>query len=156
MFLRISQYSQEAQALETRTQVFSCEICKLFMKTFFTEHLLWLPLLPRLCKVRVTSFMKNFKFDICNKCILIYHFWCNLFQINWRHSVLIHKAKILSKSAITPLRHYPFSRCVKFSEKLKFFTPWYNYMCVSGSKKNLLFGKFCVRAEWMILKVKPI
>ena len=27
---------------ETLTQVFSCEICNIFKKTFFTEHLRWL------------------------------------------------------------------------------------------------------------------
>ena len=45
MFLEISQYSQESTCamvsflIETLAQVFSCEFCKIFKNSFFTEHL---------------------------------------------------------------------------------------------------------------------
>ena len=45
LFLKITQYSQENtcgaffQQKEVATQVFSCEYCKHFKKTYFEEHL---------------------------------------------------------------------------------------------------------------------
>ena len=49
---------------------------------------------------------------------------------------------------------HPFSTYVKFSEKLKFLTPWYVqvrvYMAVSEGKKYQFFGKFRVHTKWMI------
>ena len=45
LFLKITQYSQENtcgvffQQKEVATQVFSCEYCKIFKKTYFEEHL---------------------------------------------------------------------------------------------------------------------
>ena len=45
LFLKITQYSQENtcgvsfQQKEIATQVFSCEYCKIFKKTYFEEHL---------------------------------------------------------------------------------------------------------------------
>ena len=44
---------------ETPTQMFSCEICKMFKKTFFTKHLWWLFLSQKQIKR--------------NKNILLYH-----------------------------------------------------------------------------------
>ena len=53
LFLKMSQILQEntcvgvsflikLQMLQTSTQVYSCEICEIFKKTFFTEHFRWL------------------------------------------------------------------------------------------------------------------
>ena len=36
---------------ETLTQVFSCEFCKIFKNTFFTEHLLTTAFCKKLCKL---------------------------------------------------------------------------------------------------------
>ena len=44
-----------------------------------------------------------------------------------------------------------FSTYAKFSEKLTLLKT-NNYVYISGSKKRYLFGKFCERTKWMILR----
>ena len=48
-------------------------------------------------------------------------------------------------------RCHSFSMHAKFSKKLTFLTPdTHTYVCIPGGKKCQLFGKFCLRTEWMI------
>ena len=52
------------------------------------------------------------------------------------------------------IRNHPSSTYAKFSEKLKFLPPdTHTFVCGSGGKKCLFFGKCCVRTKWMILQI---
>ena len=43
--------------IETPTQVFSCEYCKVFKNRFFIEHLRWLLLISRLLNFKKVAFV---------------------------------------------------------------------------------------------------
>ena len=46
---------------------------------------------------------------------------------------------------------HTFSTYAKFSKKLTFLPPdTHTYVCVSGGKEMLVFGKLCIRTKWMI------
>ena len=61
---------------KTKTQVFSCEVCKISKKTFFTEHLRWLLLLLRWL---LLYFFKKAISQPCydvNNFLFSTHHWC--------------------------------------------------------------------------------